>query len=204
MIGVQVPGRPHAHQPLVHRREEITTTSTIRPEKATTLTVNTVPMIWITAQARLGRRLSLTMTLIPILSPVLRQTEMEKTADSSTVSEMPLVVTIQSDQVQWALLGPLMVVAGVVAQTIGIWTPEPGITTRGGEEGVAVEIDHLTVAEEVVVEEPRNVHQGTRHTHNGAVPKITPARHLQSVSVIRMANNRATGVLWGNGVTAHL
>ena len=131
-------------------------------------------MIWITAQARLGRHLSLTTTLILIPLPVSRLTEMEKTVGSSTALETSLVVTNQSDRVQWALVGPLMVVPGAVTRIVGIWTPEPGITTHGGEEGAVVETDNLTEAKEGVVEEPRNAHQGTRHRPNRAVPRITP------------------------------
>ena len=45
VLGVQVPGRPHARQPPVPRREGITTTLTTRSGRATTLTTNTVLMI---------------------------------------------------------------------------------------------------------------------------------------------------------------
>ena len=69
-------------------------------EKATTLTANTVSMIWITAQAHLGHRQSLTTTLTRILSPALQLAEMGETADSSTASEIPPVVMIQSEKVQ--------------------------------------------------------------------------------------------------------
>ena len=161
-------------------------------------------MIWITAQAHLDHRQSLTTTLTRILSPALQLTEMGETADSSTASEIPPVVTIQSDKVRWALLGLLMVVAGAATRAIGIWTPEPGIITPEGEEGVVVGIDNLTGAEEVVVGETHNVHQGTHHTRNKVVYKTTLLWPLRAVSAIRTANNRATVVLWGNGVTAHL
>ena len=97
-----------------------------------------------------------------------------------------------------------MVVAGAATRAIGIWTPELGIITPEGEEGVVVGIDNLTGAEELVVGETHNVHQGTHHTRNKVVYKTTLLWPLRAVSAIRTANNRATVVLWGNGVTAHL
>jgi len=204
VIGVQILGRPHAHQPLVRRREE--TISMTRSEKATTLTANTAPMIWITEQAHLGHYPFLTTTLTTILSPALQLTEMEETADSLTASEieMPLVVTIRSAQALWVLLGLLTVVSGAATRTIGIWTTAPGITIREGEEGVVVEIDNLTGAGEVVVGETRYARLGTNHTRNRVVYMTIPAWHLRAVSAIRTANNQITGALLGNGVTGHL
>ena len=140
-------------------------------------------MIWITAQVHLGLRPSLTMTRTPILLPALLM-EMEKTEDCLTASGMSLVVTIQSEQARSALLGPMMVVAGALTRTIGIWTPEPGITIQEGEEGVVeVGIDKLTGAGEAVVGEPRSARQDLHRIRSGVVPKTTPACHPPPISV---------------------
>jgi hypothetical protein len=57
----------------------------------------------------------------------------------------------------------------------GIRAPGPDITIHEGEEGVAVGIDKLTGAEEVVVGGHRNVHnRDARRSHKGAVPMTFP------------------------------
>ena len=131
--------------------------------------------------------------------------EMEKAVRRSAASEMTLAVTAQFDQIQWALLGPLMVVTQALTGVIGIWTPAPDITIREEEEGVAVEIDDLTAVGGVVVEEHRKMdHKDTSHSHNGVIPTSTPpVLRLRVVSFIHTIKSRTTEVPLGNGVTAH-